>query len=72
MFVRVKWLKSPRGVCYAHSAGSSSLVLKDKAEEFAAMNLCVIMVKPVERKPEVKDTMAKKVYTRPVTREKKS
>ena len=72
MKVAVKWLKSPRqryGI--PRPPGGHSLIEKKLAEKILEEDPKFLEVLEVERPVKVKDSMAKKPKTRPVTREKK-
>jgi len=67
----VKWLKSPIKYGFAKSMGDCSLIDKKRADELLEADGKLLEILEVEKPPKVKDTMAKKTYTRPVTRGKK-
>ena len=70
MKVRVKWLKSPRALGIPRKPGSFSELevkfAKKMIEEYPGIFESEELDKLKEKK--VKDTMAKKTYTRPVNR----
>ena len=68
MKVKVKWLKSPIRHGFPKSLGDCSLLDKKKADELSKIDPKLFEVLEVEKPVEVKDTMARKTRTRPVTR----
>jgi len=64
----VKWLISPRKFGIPRTAGTFSRVEDSKLKEIPEGYYEVV---EKEKAPKVKDTMAQKSYTRPVTRGKK-
>ena len=72
MKVAVKWLKSPRhryGI--PRPPGGHSVIEKKLADEILEVDPKFLQILEVERPVRVKDAMARKPKTRPVTREKK-
>ena len=66
MKVKVKWLKSPIKYGFPKSLGDCSLIDKKQADALAEKDPKLFEVLEVEKPVRVKDTMAKKTYTRPV------
>jgi hypothetical protein len=72
MKVAVKWLKSPRhryGI--PRPPGGHSVIDKKLADEILEVDPRFLEITEKEQPVKVQDTMAKKTYTRPVTRGKK-
>lgn len=66
MKVKVKWLKSPIKYGFAKSMGDCSLIDKKKADALQEKDPNLFEVLEVEKPIRVKDTQARKAYTRPV------
>jgi len=70
MKVRVKWNKSPRSIGIPRAPGSFSELDAKVAKEIIKKYPGIFESEELDKlkEPKVKDTMAKKTYTRPVNR----